>query len=139
MLLNIKKMKKTLFVFLFAAAIVGLVSCGQSPESKLIGTWKAVDVQTDFDESAVNPEMLAQMVEVSKSTYFRIMNDSVMIIINDENTYETKWVLDQNDNTISYFFGGVERANKLGRVDEDQIISESTRPFGQMTVYYEKE
>lgn len=133
-------MKKTFVITFLTAAVFFLVSCGGSPESKLIGTWKAIDVQTDFDESAANPEMLRQMVEVSKNTYFRILNDSVMIIISDNNTHETKWIFDEELNTVSYYFEGMQtRPNKLGRLDGDQIISESTRPFGKMTVYYEKE
>lgn len=133
-------MKRTLIFSLLIAVVITLASCGASPESKLVGTWKVVDVQTDFDESAANPELLRQMVQVSKSTYFRILNDSVLIIISDDDTHETKWSFDENDNTLSYFFDGSQaRANKLGRLVDNQIISESSRTFGKMTVYYEKE
>jgi hypothetical protein len=63
-----------------------------------------------------------------------------MIIISDNNTYETKWVFDKEKNSISYFFeGGEARPNHLGRLEGDQIISESTRPFGKILVLYEKE
>lgn len=140
MRLKVKIMKRILIISLFIATLFAFVSCGKSPESKLVGTWKVQDVQTDFDENAVTPEMLRQMVELEKQTYFRILNDSVMIIISDNNTYETNWLLNHETNVISYFFEGQEsKANELGRVEGDQVINESTRPFGNMSVYYEKE
>ena len=133
-------MKRTFILSLMAAAVFMITSCGGSPESKLIGTWKSYDVQTDFDEDAVNPEMLSQMVEIQEQTYFRIINDTTLIIISEDNTYETQWVLDHETNTLSYFFSGREsKANILGRVEGDEIISESVRPFGKMTVHYRKE
>ena len=134
------EMKRTFILSLMVAAVFMITSCGGSPESKLIGTWKSYDVQTDFDEDAVNPEMLSQIVEVQEQTYFRIINDTTLIIISEDNTYETKWALDHETNTLSYFFSGREsKPNILGKVEGDEIISESVRPFGKMTVYYRKE
>ena len=73
---NLTTMKKTL-IFLFSAfTILILSSCGGSQETKMIGTWKVSDVQTDFNEDEVTPQMLSQVVEMQKQTYFRIVDDS---------------------------------------------------------------
>ncbi len=124
---------------LFTAAII-LSSCGGSPESKLIGTWKAQKVETDFDEQYTTPEMLRQVVEMQKETYFKIVDDSTLIIISPGNTHETNWTLDSEDNTIAYFFEGDPGLdNKLGTLSSDIIVSESTTPLGKITIHYEKE
>ncbi len=118
------------------------ISCGSSPEKKLIGTWKVTDVNIDFDESKVSPEMLSQIIEMQKQTYFRIINDSVMVIISNDNTHETKWALNTEDNVITFFFEGMEtKSNKLGVYvyTDNNIISETNTPLGKMTTYYEKE
>lgn len=141
LLLKPNKMKRTIIFSLMAALVFMIASCSSSsPESKLIGTWKSYDVQTDFDEDMVSPEMLSQMVEVQEKTYFRIINDTILIIISEDNTYETEWMLDHETNTLSYFFSGNEsKANVLGVVKGDEIVSESVRPFGKMSVSYRKE
>ena len=133
-------MIKNLLVIAGFILMMIAISCGSSPEKKLIGTWKVADVKIDFDESKVSPEMLSQIIEMQKQTYFRIINDSVMVIISNDNTHETKWALNQEDNTISFFFEGVEtKPNKLGVYNEPNIISESNTPLGKMITYYEKE
>lgn len=117
-----------------------LSSCGGSPESKLVGTWKANKVETDFDEQYTTPEMLRQVVEMQKETYFRIINDSTLIIVSPGNTHETMWTLDKKDNTIAYFFeDNPGLNNKLGTLESGIIVSETTTPLGKITIYYEKE
>lgn len=124
---------------MFALAII-ITSCGGTPESKLIGTWKAKKVETDFDEQYTTPEMLRQVVEMQKETYFRIIDDSTLIIISPGNTHETKWKLDPEDQSITYFFDGSPNyLNKLGTFSSDKIVSESKTPLGVITIYYEKE
>jgi len=88
---------------LMIALAIFFSSCGGSPESKLIGTWKAQKVETDFDEQYTTPEMLRQVVEMQKETYFRITDDSTLVIISPGNTHETKWTLNPEDQAITYF------------------------------------
>lgn len=115
-------------------------SCGQGVEEKLIGTWKVADVETEFNENEVTPEMLRQVVEMQKQTYFRILNDSTMVIISSNNTYEAKWILEEDDNEITYFFDGMQsQGNKLGSYSDGKIINESSTALGSMTITYEKE
>lgn len=117
-----------------------LSSCEGSSESKLVGTWKAQKVETDFDEQFTTPEMLRQVVEMQKETYFKILDDSTLIIVSPGNTHETQWKLDNESQTISYFFEGTSgMSNKLGTLDADIIVSESKTPLGIITIYYEKE
>ena len=117
-----------------------ITSCGDSPEAELIGTWKAQKVDTEFDEQYTTPEMLRQVVEMQKETYFRIIDDSTLIIISPGNTHETKWNLDSDDQSISYFFdNNPNQFNKLGTFSEGKIVSETSTPLGKITIYYEKE
>ena len=125
---------------LMIALAIFFSSCGGSPESKLIGTWKAQKVETDFDEQYTTPEMLRQVVEMQKETYFRITDDSTLVIISPGNTHETKWTLNPEDQAITYFFeGSPNYLNSLGTLTESKIVSKSKTPLGVITIYYEKE
>ncbi len=125
---------------LLAIVVLFMASCGGTPESKLVGTWKAQKVETDFDEQYTTPEMLRQVVEMQKETYFKIIDDSTLIIMSPGNTHETSWELDSSDQTISYIFDGNSAyLNKLGTVSDGKIVSESKTPLGVITIYYEKE
>jgi len=134
-------MKKVVFVIGVLIAMV-LYSCQSSPESKLIGTWKVVEVETDFDETRSNPRMINQVVETQKQTFFRILNDTTMVIISTGNTYEAKWKLNPKDQNITYTFDEWDDNTvpfTLGIVTENQIIAESDMAMGKMVVYFEKE
>ncbi len=98
------------------------------------------DVETNFDEQSVSPEMLSQVIDMQKQTYFRIMNDSTMAIISSDNTHEAKWILNPDDNTITFFFEGMETTpNTLGKYSDGQIVSETSTPLGKMIIFYGKE
>jgi len=117
-----------------------MVSCGSGPEKKLVGTWKVTDVQTDFDETKVTPEMLKQVVEMQKQTYFRILNDTTLVIISNNNTHEAKWAFDDKTQTITYFFKGMgTKANTLGTFSDGNIINETKTALGKMTITYGKQ
>ncbi len=127
-------------VFLLAGALLVLSSCGGSEESKLIGTWKVKKVETNFDENYTTPEMIRQVVEMEKETYFKILDDTTLIIISPGNTHKTSWTLDKDNSTIAFFFSGKPGiSNNLGRLDGSAIISETTTPLGKITIHYEKE
>ena len=122
-----------------AVLLTTMFSCS-SPESKLKGTWKVEDVDAQFDEGTMTPAMLSQVVEMQKETYFRILNDSVLIIVSPDNTYEAKWVLNEENNVINYFFEGMETSiNELGILVGGQIVSTTTTPIGEMVITYGKE
>ena len=134
-------MKKVLFVFGLLIAAV-LFSCQSSPESKLIGTWKVIEVETDFDETRSNPRMINQVVETQKQTFFKILNDTTMVIISSGNTYEAKWKLNPDDQNITYTFDDWDENSTpftLGVIIDNQIIAESNMAMGKMVVYFEKE
>jgi len=123
---------------LFAALLFTIVSCS-SPESKLIGTWKVIDVETHFDDANMSPEMILQVVEMQKGTFFKIINDSVIIIMSSNNTHEARWSYNSNDNTVSYYFDTPDDKNKLGIFQDGNIVSESNTPAGKMIVKYGRE
>lgn len=135
-----ENMKRYLFPLSAVIMIVLLGACGGSIENKLIGTWKVTDVQTDFKETEVTPEMLSQVVELQKQTHFRILKDSIMVIISNNNTHEATWGFNDEDQTIIFFFKGKQdRPNVLGKLEERRIVQESETPLGTITTYYEKE
>lgn len=119
-----------------------LISCS-SPEKKLTGTWKVSDVQTGFNENDVTPEMLSQAVDLQKQTYFRILNDSAMVIISNNNTHEAIWQYNKETSEITYSFKGSPGpqtlVNVLGKYQDGKIIQKSTTPLGVITTTYEKE
>jgi hypothetical protein len=126
-------------VLMFALMVL-ISSCGNSPEAKLVGTWKAQKVDTEFDEKYTTPEMLRQVVEMQKETYFRIIDDSTLIIVSPGNTHETKWNFNSKDQTITYFFdSNPHQLNKLGTLSSGKIVSETNTPLGKITIYYEME
>lgn len=126
-------------VFLILITLI-ISSCASSPESKLVGTWKANRVETDFDEKYTTPEMIRQVVEMQKETYFKILDDSTLIIMSPGNTHETSWNLDGETKIIAFFFEGAPGvSNNLGTLDNEVIVSESTTALGKITIYYEKE
>lgn len=134
-------MKKTMLqIFTLVTIMIIIASCGQSIEKKLIGTWKVADVRTDFDESKVTPEMLRQVVDMQKQTYFRILNDSTMVIVSNSSTYEARWTIDEESLDITYFFtGNATKGNELGKYEENKIVNNTISALGEMTIYYEKE
>ena len=120
-------------LLLFAA------SCGSDPKAGLIGTWKADKVDTDFDENKVTPEMVAQIVEMQKGTYFKFVNDTSMEIVSNNTTHQANWLLDK-DGTISFYFKGQElKPTKLGIVEDGKIVSTTKSPLGKMKIWYVKE
>ena len=130
---------KRILVLSFVSLLLFAASCGSNPKADLIGTWKVDKVNTDFDENKVTPEMLNQIVEMQKETFFKFVNDSSMVIVSNNNTHEALWLLD-DDGTISFFFKGKElNPTKLGKVENGQIISTSNSPLGTMTIWYVKE
>lgn len=134
-------MKKILFIVGLVVA-AALFSCQSSPESKLIGTWKVVEVETDFDEDFARPQMLKQMVETQKNTFFKILNDSAMVIISSGNTFEANWKLNLENQMITYTFSDSDDFSvpfDLGVYTEKQIVAESKMSMGKMVIYFEKE
>ncbi len=128
----------SLIVTITIATII--VSCGSSQSKKLIGTWKVEDVQTDFNEMEVTPEMLSQVVDMQKQTYFRFMNDSIMVIISNNDTHEAHWSFNDEENMIMYFFEGMEtRPYELGKFEGDKIVQESNTALGKITTIYRKQ
>jgi len=108
------------------AVVIFMTSCSGTAESKLIGTWKAQKVETDFDEQFTTPEMLKQVAEMQKETYFKITNDSILIIVSPDITHETQWTLDPKDKTITYVFDNSSSyINKLGTFKDGKIFCQS--------------
>jgi len=119
-------------------SVVLFVSCSTT-ENKLTGVWKVQDVKTEFNENQTSPQMLQQIVEIQKQTHFKIMSDSVMVIISNNKTYEAVWSFDKNTQVISYHFKGDTDIHKLGTFVDANIVSESKTQLGTITTIYAKE
>jgi len=126
-------------LLLFTASLF-FSACNSTPESKIIGTWKAQKVETDFDAKKTTPEMISQVVDMQKQMYFRMINDSVMTIVSKNDTHEAKWKFDKETGYVSYYFNGMQGIPSiLGIFEDGKIVSESKTPLGKITIYYEKE
>ena len=110
-----------------------------SPASKLKGKWEVANVKTEFGKTKLPPELVAHIVAEQKKISFRILNDSVMVLMLDNNTHEAKWKMDK-DRNIRYFFSTQPKLiNKLGKWDgASKIVSDSKTPLGDIIVTYEK-
>ncbi len=128
-------MKKYVFVLLLAVVFLG--ACNSS-NSKLKGEWKVTDVQTKFGKTKLPPELVAHIVAEQKKISFRILNDSVMVLMLENNTHEAKWKMDKNHNITYYFTSQPMFVNKLGKWDGTKIVSDSKTPLGDLIVTYEK-
>ncbi len=128
---------KVLSRVLFLSVIL-FVACS-STENKLTGVWKVQDVKTDFNENTSTPQMLQQIVEIQKQTHFKIKNDSLMVIISNNKTYEAVWSYDKNTSVINYHFKGDSQSHKLGTFVSPNIVSESKTQLGTITTIYAKE
>jgi hypothetical protein len=130
-----KKMRK---MYLLAVVAIMFMGACNSPASRLKGEWKVADVQTQFGKTKLPPEVVAHIVDEQKKITFRIVNDSVLVLMLDNNTHEAHWKLDK-DKTIRYSFTSQPAmVNKLGKWDGEKIISESKTPLGELIVTYEK-
>ena len=128
---------KILSRLLFLSVIM-FVACS-STENKLTGVWKVQDVKTDFNENQATPQMLQQIVEIQKQTHFKIKDDSVMVIISNNKTYEAVWTFDKKTKVISYHFKGDDNTHKLGTFIDPSIVTESKTQLGTITTTYAKE
>ncbi|RLD90267.1 MAG: hypothetical protein DRJ09_04810 [Bacteroidetes bacterium] len=128
---------KVLSKLLFLSVIL-FVSCS-STENKLTGVWKVQNVKTDFNENQTTPQMVQQVAEIQKHTHFKIKNDSVMVIISNNKTYEAVWTFDKNTKVISYHFKGDTDTHKLGTYVDPNIVTKSKTQLGIITTTYAKE
>ncbi|NOY50107.1 MAG: hypothetical protein GXO88_06055 [Chlorobi bacterium] len=123
----------------FVSLFLILISCGNK-KSELIGTWKVVDVETHFDEAKMTPAMVSQVVAMQKETFFKIRDDSVLIIYTKDNTHEARWDFGNDDQTLNYYFDSSPTTiNKLGTFVEGNIVSETNAPIGKMIITYGKQ
>ncbi len=129
---------KKIGILFFVPVFIFLASCS-SPAGKLKGDWKVTDVKTEFGKTKLPPELVAHIVAEQKKISFRILNDSVMVLMLDNNTHEAKWKMDKEHNITYFFSTQPQMVNKLGKWDgASKIISDSKTPLGDLIVTYEK-
>ncbi len=128
-------MKKFWFVAFLAVVFLG--SCN-STTRKLEGRWKVASVKTEFGKTKLPPEVIAHIVAEQKKMSFRIMNDSVLVLILNNNTQEARWEIDKNNDIHYYFSSQPHVLNLLGKWNGSEIVSDTKTPLGHLVVIYEK-
>ncbi|MBN2639396.1 MAG: hypothetical protein JXR65_09980 [Bacteroidales bacterium] len=114
-------------------------SCS-SQGSKLKGTWKVSNVETHFEVQNLPPNVIQHVKDEQKKISFRIVSDSVMVLMLDNNTHEAIWKMDPKTHVIKYYFSNQkDLINTLGTFKGNEIISESNTPLGKITVVFEKQ
>ena len=118
--------------------VIILASCS-TKNNKLEGVWKVDDVKTEFDETRTTPQMLQQVADLQKQTHFKLLKDSVLVIISNNNTLEAVWMFDKKNDIISFHFKGDTALHQLGVYKEPYIVSKTNTMLGDITVTYAKE
>ena len=124
---------------LAAMAVFFLAACSNSTH-QLVGTWKVSKVETNFKNSNLPKPVLTHIKNEQKQLSFKIINDSVMVLILDNNTHEAKWKMDPKTKVIKYYFDNQKNSmNKLGTWNGNNIVSQSHTPLGELTVVFKKQ
>ena len=119
--------------------ILFMISCSSS-KSKLIGTWKVVKVETEFGKTQLPVELIKHIEDSQKKLSFRIVSDSIMVLLLNKNPHEARWNLNDKTGIITYYFSTEKgRVNTLGKVVDNEIINETKMPLGKLKVHYQKQ
>jgi hypothetical protein len=143
-LLKIIFMKSSKLISIISIIILFTVlyACNSNPKSKLIGTWKAETVDVKFDEQVASPEMIRQVGLENKQVFFKIQNDSAMLLYIDAKSEPQSlfWFLDEASGSISYAYKQDDLSPiGLGKLVDNKIISESSTPLGTIKTTFTKE
>lgn len=123
-----------------AVLLLFFFSSCSGPASRLQGTWKVSDVETHFDVQNLPANIIQHVKDEQKNISFRMVSDSVMVLILDKNTHEAIWKMDPKTHVIKYYFSNQKGfMNILGTLKGKDIISESNTPLGKITVTFKKE
>lgn len=134
---NSVKMKKLL---VFAAVSVFFLAACSSSKHQLVGMWKVSKVETNFKNSNIPKAVVEHIKDEQKQLSFKIVNDSVMVLILDNNTHEARWKMDPKTKVIKYYFKNKENSiHKLGTWNGNDITTQSNTPLGEITITFKKE
>lgn len=130
-------MKKLLA--LTAMAVLFLAACS-SPTQHLVGTWKVSKVETNFKDTNLPKSVVTHIKNEQKKISFRIVNDSIMVLMLDNNTHEARWKVNPKTKVIKYYFNNQKNSmHKLGTWKENNIVSQSNTPLGELTIVFKKQ
>ncbi len=130
-------MKKLLAII--ATAVFFLTACS-NPGHQLIGTWKVSKVETNFQDTNLPKAIVKHIQNEQKQLSFKIINDSLMVLILDKNAHEAKWKINPSTKEIQYYFDDHKNSvNKLGKLEGNDIVTESHTPLGTLTVIFKKQ
>lgn len=132
-------MKKSVFLF-FILALSATLACSSGNKNKMIGTWRAANVHTAFDEQRVDAQTIQQVVEMEKQLFFKFLNDSIMHINTLDHTNRAFWFYDDENGIITYrFIEPGSPTNELGFYKDGRITSVSETALGKITIVYQKD
>lgn len=111
-----------------------------SEQSKLKGTWKVSDVETQFKVKNLPSNLIQHIKDEQKKISFKVVSDSVMVLILDKSPHEAVWKMNPKTHVIKYYFSDQKGfLNTLGTLKGNEIVSESKTPLGKITVTFTKE
>ena len=130
-------MKKLLV--LTVMTVFFMAACS-SPGHHLVGTWKVSKVETNFKETNLPKSIVTHIKNEQKKISFKIINDSILVLMLDHNTYEARWEMNPETKVIKYYFHHRKNSkHPLGTLKNNTIISQSTTPLGALTVVFKKQ
>lgn len=135
---QLKKIQLICVIVLFTA----LYACNSTPKSKLVGVWKAENVDVKFDEQVASPEMIRQVGLENKQVFFKIQNDSILLLYIDSKSSPQSlfWFYDEKSGMITYAYKADDlNPIELGKYSDSKIISESSTPLGKIKTTFSKE
>lgn len=124
---------------LTAMAVFILTACS-SPIQHLVGTWKVSKVETNFKDTNLPKSVVAHIKNEQKKISFKIVNDSILVLMLDNNTHEARWQMNPKTKVIKYYFHHQKNSmNKLGTWEGNDIVSQSKTPLGELTIVFKKQ
>lgn len=115
--------------FLMAIVLLSLASC-KPKEDPFFGHWKVDKVNVDFDVDWATPEMVRQFGMMEKTNEVVISADSVLTLIMDGDTMQSRCSLRGNRILCD--------GEPWGWFEEGAIITETSTPMGYVKASYRK-
>lgn len=136
-------MKKHFILSIVALFIISLliISCSSSPEKNIYGLWKAETVEVNVDSTKISDEQINKGVEIQKSIGFEYFKDHTMDVITPGRSFSGTWSFSAESNEIFIRIDGSnpKDSTKMGKFEDDKIISNNITPVGEFIVIYVKE
>jgi hypothetical protein len=132
-------MRKILsFIIIIFISATLFFSCSKSPEKRIAGTWKVEDVKFET-AMPMDPAQLEASKESAKAVSYELLEDKSAKIHVGSTVLEGSWTYKEAESNVYMAFTGSFDTVLLGRLEEDKMINEATRPNIKITTIFVKE